>query len=43
MRSMRRLQVVIPEFLRDDIRELIEGNYRIVCQVFELTGTLFQC
>ena len=25
----------VPEFLRDDIRELIEGNYRIVYQVFE--------
>lgn len=24
----------VPEFLRDDIRELIEGNYRIVYQVF---------
>ena len=24
----------VPEFLRDDIRELIEGNYRIVFQVF---------
>ena len=23
----------VPEFLRDDIRELIEGNYRIVYQV----------
>jgi addiction module RelE/StbE family toxin len=25
----------VPEFSRDDIRELIEGNYRIVYQVFE--------
>ena len=25
----------LPELLRDDIRELIEGNYRIVYQVFE--------
>jgi len=25
----------VPEFLRDDIRELIEGNYHIVYQVFE--------
>ena len=25
----------VPDFLRDDIRELIEGNYRIVYQVFE--------
>jgi len=25
----------VPELLRDDIRELIEGNYRIVYQVFE--------
>ena len=25
----------VPEFLRDDIRELIEGNYRIVYQIFE--------
>jgi mRNA-degrading endonuclease RelE of RelBE toxin-antitoxin system len=25
----------VPEFMRDDIRELIEGNYRIVYQVFE--------
>lgn len=25
----------VPEFLRDDIRELIEGNYRIVYQVLE--------
>jgi len=25
----------VSEFLRDDIRELIEGNYRIVYQVFE--------
>ena len=25
----------VPELLRDDIRELIEGNYRIVNQVFE--------
>ncbi len=24
----------VPEFSRDDIRELIEGNYRIVYQVF---------
>jgi addiction module RelE/StbE family toxin len=24
----------VPEFLRDDIRELIDGNYRIVYQVF---------
>ena len=24
----------VPEILRDDIRELIEGNYRIVYQVF---------
>jgi plasmid stabilization system protein ParE len=24
----------VPEFLREDIRELIEGNYRIVYQVF---------
>jgi plasmid stabilization system protein ParE len=24
----------VPEFSRDDIRELIEGNYRIVHQVF---------
>jgi hypothetical protein len=24
----------VPEFWRDDIRELIEGNYRIVNQVF---------
>jgi len=24
----------VPEFLRDDIRELIEGTYRIVYQVF---------
>lgn len=26
---------MVPEFLREDIRELIEGNYRIVYQVFE--------
>lgn len=26
---------VVPEFQRDDIRELIEGNYRIVYQVFK--------
>ena len=26
---------IVPELLRDDIRELIEGNYRIVYQVFE--------
>lgn len=26
---------IVPEFLRDDIRELIEGNYRIVYQIFE--------
>ena len=26
---------MVPEFSRDDIRELIEGNYRIVYQVFE--------
>ena len=25
----------VPEFSREDIRELIEGNYRIVYQVFE--------
>jgi len=25
----------VPELLREDIRELIEGNYRIVYQVFE--------
>ena len=25
----------VPELLRDDIREMIEGNYRIVYQVFE--------
>ena len=25
----------VPELLRDDIRELIEGNYRIVSQIFE--------
>jgi addiction module RelE/StbE family toxin len=25
----------VPEFMRDEIRELIEGNYRIVYQVFE--------
>jgi plasmid stabilization system protein ParE len=25
----------VPELFRDDIRELIEGNYRIVYQVFE--------
>jgi addiction module RelE/StbE family toxin len=25
----------VPEFTRNDIRELIEGNYRIVYQVFE--------
>ena len=25
----------VPELLRDDIQELIEGNYRIVYQVFE--------
>ena len=25
----------VPEFLRDDIRELIEGNYRIVYRIFE--------
>ena len=25
----------VPEILREDIRELIEGNYRIVYQVFE--------
>ena len=25
----------VPEFSRDDIRELIEGKYRIVYQVFE--------
>jgi len=25
----------VPELLRHDIRELIEGNYRIVYQVFE--------
>ena len=25
----------VPEFMRDDIRELIEGNYRIVYQVIE--------
>jgi addiction module RelE/StbE family toxin len=25
----------VPEFSRDDIRELIEGNYRIIYQVFE--------
>jgi toxin ParE1/3/4 len=25
----------VPEFSRDDIRERIEGNYRIVYQVFE--------
>lgn len=25
----------VPEFSRDDIRELIEGNYRIVYQAFE--------
>lgn len=25
----------VPEFSRDDIRELIEGNYRIVYQVFK--------
>ena len=25
---------VVPEFSREDIRELIEGNYRIVYQVF---------
>lgn len=25
----------VPEFSRDDIRELIEGNYRIVYQVLE--------
>ena len=25
----------VPEFLRDDIRELIEGNYRIVYKIFE--------
>lgn len=25
----------VPELLKDDIRELIEGNYRIVYQVFE--------
>jgi addiction module RelE/StbE family toxin len=25
----------VPEFSRDDIRELSEGNYRIVYQVFE--------
>jgi hypothetical protein len=24
---------MVPEFLRDDMRELIEGNYRIVYQV----------
>lgn len=24
----------VPELSRDDIRELIEGNYRIACQVF---------
>jgi hypothetical protein len=24
----------VPEFLREDIGELIEGNYRIVYQVF---------
>ncbi len=26
---------MVPEFFREDIRELIEGNYRIVYQVFE--------
>lgn len=26
---------IVPEFFREDIRELIEGNYRIVYQVFE--------
>jgi addiction module RelE/StbE family toxin len=26
---------MVPEFLREDIRELIEGNYRIVYQVLE--------
>jgi toxin ParE1/3/4 len=26
---------IVPEFFRDDIRELIEGNYRIVYQIFE--------
>jgi toxin ParE1/3/4 len=26
---------MVPEFLREDIRELIEENYRIVYQVFE--------
>jgi len=25
----------VPEFLRDDIRELIEENYRIVYKIFE--------
>jgi addiction module RelE/StbE family toxin len=25
----------VPEFSRDDIRELIEGNYRIIYQVLE--------
>lgn len=25
---------IVPEFSREDIRELIEGNYRIVYQVF---------
>jgi toxin ParE1/3/4 len=25
----------VPEFFREDIRELIEGNYRIVYQVFK--------
>jgi len=25
----------VPEFLRNDIREMIEGNYRIVYQVLE--------
>ncbi len=25
----------VPELIREDIRELIEGNYRIVYQVFE--------
>ncbi|UCF95443.1 MAG: type II toxin-antitoxin system RelE/ParE family toxin [Desulfobacterales bacterium] len=25
---------IVPEFFREDIRELIEGNYRIVYQVF---------
>lgn len=25
----------VPEFMRDDSRELIEGNYRIVYQLFE--------